>query len=216
MQQLFNIKHLTSMTDDIQEEFDEQEELYEHYRFAIEKGQKPERLDKYLVNHMPNVTRNRIQNGCVDGNVLVNGKTAKSSYQIKPLDVITIVLPQPVRAKELIPQDLPINIVYEDEDVIIINKEPGMVVHPAFGNYSGTLMNAMVFHFQNLPVKEGSMERPGLVHRIDKNTSGLMVIARSEGAMNKLAKEFFDRTIDRKYIALVWGDFKEDTGTITG
>jgi len=206
------------MTQDLllNDELDEQDELYEHYRFNIEKGQKPERIDKYLVNHMPNVTRNRIQNGCVDGNVLVNGKSVKPSYQIKPLDQITIVLPQPVRAKELIPQDIPLNIAYEDDDIIIVNKDPGMVVHPAFGNYSGTLMNALVFHFQNLPVRNDSMERPGLVHRIDKNTSGLMVIARSESAMNQLAKEFFERTIDRKYIALVWGDFKEDSGTITG
>ncbi len=206
------------MTQDLilNDDLDEQDELYEHYRFNIEKGQKPERIDKYLVNHMPNVTRNRIQNGCVDGNVLVNGKPVKPSYQIKPLDQITIVLPQPVRAKELIPQDIPLNIVYEDDDIIIVNKDPGMVVHPAFGNYSGTLMNALVFHFQNLPVRNDSMERPGLVHRIDKNTSGLMVIARSESAMNQLAKEFFERTIDRKYVALVWGDFKEDSGTITG
>lgn len=198
------------------DDLDEQEELFEHFRYTIEKGQKPERIDKYLVNHMPNVTRNRIQNACIHGNILVNGKEVKPSYQIKPLDQITIVLPEPVREKELIPQDIPIKIVYEDDDIIIINKEPGMVVHPAFGNYSGTLMNALVYHFQNLPASAGTMERPGLVHRIDKNTSGLMVIARSESAMNQLAKEFFDRTIDRKYVALVWGDFKEDSGTITG
>jgi 23S rRNA pseudouridine1911/1915/1917 synthase len=204
------------MTEDLPEEQDEQDELYEHHRFVIEKGQQPERIDKYLVNHMANVTRNRIQNACVDGNILVNGKSIKSSYIIKPLDTITIVLPEPVRIKELIPQDIPINITYEDDDVIIVNKDPGMVVHPAFGNYSGTLMNALVYHFKNLPAKQGAMERPGLVHRIDKNTSGLMVIARSEHAMNLLAKEFFERTIDRKYVALVWGDFKEESGTITG
>lgn len=204
------------MTEVINEELDEQEELYEHFRFTIERGQKPERIDKYLHNHMANVSRSRLQNACDDGNILVNGKPVKSSYQIKPNDQISIVLPEPVREKELIPQNIPLNIVFEDDDIIIVNKDPGMVVHPAFGNYSGTLMNALVYHFQNLPVRNGSMERPGLVHRIDKNTSGIMVIARSESAMNQLAKEFFDRTIDRKYNALVWGDFKEDNGTITG
>jgi 23S rRNA pseudouridine1911/1915/1917 synthase len=213
---IYGLSKMMEIDSDIQEEGEEQEELFEHHRYVIEKGQKPERLDKYLVNHMPNVTRNRIQNACVDGNILVNGKPVKSSYQIKGNDIVTIVLPHPVRLKELIPQDIPLNIVYEDDDIIIVNKEPGMVVHPAYGNYSGTLMNALVYHFKNLPARPGAMERPGLVHRIDKNTSGLMVIARSEHAMNLLAKEFFERTIHRKYVALVWGDFKEDSGTITG
>jgi 23S rRNA pseudouridine1911/1915/1917 synthase len=194
----------------------EQDELYEHHRFIVEKGHSSVRIDKFLMNRMQNVSRNRIQHACEDGNILVNGKETKPSYKVKPLDQIQIVLPEPVRINELVPQDLPIDITYEDEDLIIVNKAPGMVVHPAYGNYTGTLMNALLFRFKNLPHHQENMERPGLVHRIDKNTSGLLVIAKTETAMNHLAKEFFDRTIDRKYVALVWGDFNEDSGTITG
>lgn len=202
--------------DEIEIEGGEQEELYEHHRFIVEKGHMMIRIDKFLFNRMPNISRNKIQQACEDGNILVNGKPVKSSYKVKPLDQIQIVLPEPVREHELVPQDLPIDIVYEDEDLVIINKSPGMVVHPAYGNYTGTLMNALVYHFSNLPASAKNMDRPGLVHRIDKNTSGLLVIAKTESAMNHLAKEFFDRTIDRKYIALVWGDFKEDEGTVIG
>ena len=197
-------------------EITDQDELYEHHRFNIEKGQTPIRIDKYLFNHMPNVSRNRLQNACDAGNIIVNGKEVKSSYKVRPLDMIQIVLPEPVREKELIPQNIPLNILYEDDDIIIINKQAGLVVHPAFGNFSGTLLNGLLYHFQNLPAHKGNLARPGLVHRIDKNTSGLLVIARSEIAMNHLAKEFFDRSIERKYLALVWGDFQEDEGTITG
>jgi 23S rRNA pseudouridine1911/1915/1917 synthase len=194
----------------------DQDELYEHHRFIIENGVTPIRIDKYLFNRMPNVSRNRLQNACDAGNIIVNGKEVKSSYKVKPKDQIQIVLPEPLREKELVPQEMPLNIVYEDTDIIIINKPAGLVVHPAFGNYSGTLMNGLLYHFQHLPASKGNMDRPGLVHRIDKNTSGLLVIARSELAMNHLAKEFFDRTIERKYIALVWGDFNSEEGTITG
>jgi 23S rRNA pseudouridine1911/1915/1917 synthase len=194
----------------------EQDELFEHHRLTIENGQTPIRIDKYLFNHLPNVSRNRLQNACDAGNILVNGKEVKSSYKVRPKDLVQIVLPHPVRVKELIPQDIPLNIVYEDDDVVIINKQAGLVVHPAFGNYSGTLMNGLVYHFQNLPANKNNLDRPGLVHRIDKNTTGLLVIAKSEIAMNHLAKEFFERTIERKYVALVWGDFQEDEGTITG
>jgi 23S rRNA pseudouridine1911/1915/1917 synthase len=197
---------------------EEQEELYEHYRFTIEKGQSSLRIDKYLTNHIANTSRNRIQNACDAESILVNGKAVKSNYKVKPGDEVQIVLPEPVREFELIPQDIPLEIPYEDNDLIIVNKRPGMVVHPAYGNYKDTLMNALVFHFDNLPQPKGSehRNRPGLVHRIDKNTSGLLVIAKTEKAMAQLAKEFFDRTIDRTYLALVWGDFKEDSGTITG
>ncbi len=197
-------------------EINDQDELFEHHRFEVEGGHSSVRIDKFLFNRMPNVSRNRLQNACDAGNIIVNGKEVKPSYKVKPHDLIQIVLPHPVREKELIPQNLPLNIVYEDDDVVIVNKAAGMVVHPAFGNYSGTLMNALVYHFNNLPASKGNLDRPGLVHRIDKNTSGLLVIARSETALNLLAKEFFDRTIERKYLALVWGDFKEDEGTITG
>jgi 23S rRNA pseudouridine1911/1915/1917 synthase len=204
------------MIEDEELDASEQDELYEHFRFIIENGVTPIRIDKFLINRMSNVSRNRLQNACDAGNILVNGKEVKSSYKVKPKDQIQIVLPEPVREKELIPQNIPLDIVYEDNDIIIVNKPAGLVVHPAFGNYSGTLMNGLVYHFQHLPSNKGNMERPGLVHRIDKNTSGLLVIARTDIAMVHLAKEFFDRTIDRKYVALVWGDFKEEEGTVTG
>jgi 23S rRNA pseudouridine1911/1915/1917 synthase len=196
----------------------EQEELYEHYRFTVDKGQSPLRIDKYLMNHIANTSRNRIQNACDADCILINGKPVKSNYKVKPGDDLQIVLPEPVREIELIPQDIPIDIVYEDEDLIIVNKKAGMVVHPAYGNYKDTLMNALFYHFENLPHAKGSehRNRPGLVHRIDKNTSGLLVIAKTEKAMAQLAKEFFERSIERTYLALVWGDFKEDSGTITG
>ncbi len=201
-----------------EEEIDpvEQDELYEHFNLVVEKGQALTRLDKYLMNRLEKTSRNRIQQACEASCILVNGKPSKSSYKVKPLDQIQMVLPEPVRETELVPQDLPIEIFYEDDDLVIINKAPGMVVHPAYGNYSGTLMNALVYHFGKLPARDGNMLRPGLVHRIDKNTSGLLVIAKTEKSMTILAKAFFDRTIDRKYLALVWGDFKEDEGTITG
>lgn len=198
------------------QDLQEQDELYEHHRFIVEKGHMLIRIDKFLINRMPKISRNKIQKGCEDGNVLVNGKTVKSNYKVKPLDQIQIVLPEPVRISELIPQDIPLDVIYEDADLVIINKKPGMVVHPAYGNYTGTLMNALMFRFQDLPASHGNLDRPGLVHRIDKNTSGLLVIAKTETAMNHLAKEFFERTIDRQYLALVWGDFTEDSGTITG
>ncbi len=202
----------------ITEELDaiEQDELYEHFRFIVDKGQSMLRIDKFLLNRLEGTSRNRIQQACEAECILVNGKSVKSSYKVKPLDQIQVVLPEPVRVLELIPQDLPIDIFYEDDDIVVINKAAGMVVHPAYGNYTGTLMNALVYHFDKLPHQENNLHRPGLVHRIDKNTSGLLVIAKTELAMTHLAKEFFERTIDRKYLALVWGDFKEDEGTVTG
>lgn len=197
----------------------EEQDLYEHLRIEIDKGQEPLRIDKFLMNRVQNATRTKIQNTAEAGNILVNGKSVKSNYKVKPKDVITVVFAHPPREIELIPQNIPINIVYEDNDLIIVNKDPGLVVHPGYGNYKGTLVNALVYHFQNLPKQKKSIEsdlRPGLVHRLDKNTSGIMVIAKNEISMAKLAKEFFDRTIERSYIALVWGDLKEDKGTITG
>jgi len=194
----------------------EQEELYEHHRLIVEKGKTPLRIDKYLMSRIENSSRNRLQNACEADCVLVNGKPVRSNYKVKPFDEIVIVLPEPVREFEVIPQDIPLNIVFEDDDIIIVNKPAGLVVHPAYGHYSGTLVNALAYHFQNLPENPTMMHRPGLVHRIDKNTSGLLVIAKTELAMNQLAKEFFERTIHRNYLALVWGDFKTDEGTITG
>lgn len=192
------------------------DELYEHHRFVIDKGQAPLRVDKYLMNRLTGASRNKIQQACDAGCILVNGKETKPSYKVKPLDQVQVVLPEPVREFELVPENLPLNIVHEDEDVIILDKAAGMVVHPGVGNWTGTLMNALVYHFEHLPHFPDQLHRPGLVHRIDKNTSGLMVIARSERALVTLAKEFFERTIDRKYLALVWGEPKEPTGTITG
>ncbi|MFM7218008.1 MAG: RluA family pseudouridine synthase [Bacteroidota bacterium] len=194
----------------------DKDELYEHHRIQVDKGQAPLRIDKFLMNRLEGISRNRIQSACDAGCVLVNGKEAKSSYKVRPSDLIQIVLPEPVHEFELIPEDIPLNIVFEDEDLVVLDKPAGLVVHPGVGNYTGTLMNALVYHFDNLPVREGGMHRPGLVHRIDKNTSGLMVVAKSERAMAGLAKEFFDHTIERNYLALVWGDFKEENGTVTG
>ena len=193
---------------------DEQEEgFFEHHRIVSDKGQKLMRLDKFLVDRLERTSRNRIQNAADDGYVKVNGVPVKSSYKIKPLDVITIEMPYPVRDMELIAEDIPIEIVYEDDALVILMKPKNMVVHPGFGNFSGTLLNAMLFHFQNLPINSDA--RPGLVHRLDKNTTGLMVIAKTEEALTHLGKQFFDRTLDRRYVALVWGDVKED-GTVIG
>lgn len=214
---------------ELPEEQDGDQELYEHYRVVADKGQEPLRIDKFLMNRVQNATRTKIQQAAENGNILVNEKPVKSNYKVKPHDVITVVFAHPPREIELIPQNIPIDIVYEDNDLIIVNKQPGMVVHPGYGNYKGTLVNALVYHFQQLPVSksgaaletnkkstEQAVLRPGLVHRLDKNTSGIMVVAKSEIAMTKLAQDFFDRNLDRKYIALVWGDFKEDSGTVVG
>jgi 23S rRNA pseudouridine1911/1915/1917 synthase len=199
-----------------QEDITEDKELFEHFRFSVDKGQEPLRIDKFLMNRIENATRTKIQQAAEAGNILVNDKPVKSNYRVKPGDTITIVFAHPPREIEIIPQNIPINIVYEDDHLVIINKEPGMVVHPGYGNYKGTLVNALMYHFKNLPKKDDQDVRPGLVHRIDKNTSGIMVIAKDEITMARLAKDFFDRKMDRKYIALVWGDFTEDEGTITG
>jgi 23S rRNA pseudouridine1911/1915/1917 synthase len=194
----------------------EQDELFEHHRFVVDKGQTLLRIDKFLMNRIENASRSKIQNAAEAESILVNDKPVKSSYKVKPGDVISIVLTFPVRDTQVYPEDIPINIVYEDDEVVLVNKKAGMVVHPGYGNFSGTLVNALVFHFQNLPTHRNGEIRPGLVHRIDKNTSGLLVIAKTEHAMAALAKEFFDHTIERTYWALVWGDLKEDAGTITG
>ena len=188
---------------------------FEHYKFIADKGQNPLRVDRFLMNFVEFATRNKIQQSVKAGNVRVNDKVVKSNHKVKGGDVVTIVLDYPKETNKLLPQDIPIIINYEDDDLLIVNKEAGMVVHPGFGNYDGTLVNALAFHFQNLP-NMGEEERPGLVHRIDKNTSGILVVAKTERAMTILAKKFEDRDLNRKYIALVWGDVKEDEGTITG
>jgi len=193
----------------------EEQDLYEHLRIAVDKGQAPLRIDKFLMNRVENASRNRIQNAVELGNVLVNDKIIKSSYKVKPLDVISVVLPHPPRDTEVYPENIPLDIIYEDNDVLVINKPAGMVVHPGYNNYTGTLVNGLVYHFQQLPTLPGNDGRPGLVHRIDKDTSGLLLISKNERSMTWLAKQFFEHTITRKYIALAWGDIETD-GTVTG
>ena len=192
------------------------EELFEHHKIIADKGQEPLRVDKFLMNRIEGISRNKIQQAANDGFIQVNNIAVKSNYKVKANDVITVMFTSPPRELELIPQDIPIDIVYEDEDVVVLNKEAGMVVHPGYGNYSGTLVNALAYHFENLPENGGDSTRPGLVHRIDKNTTGLLVIAKNEHALTHLSKQFFDRTIDRRYHALVWGEMPEQEGTITG
>ena len=196
------------------EQFDEQEdEFFEHHRIISDKGQKITRIDKLLVDRLEKTSRSRIQNACDNGYIRVNGTPVKSNYKVKPLDVITVELPYPIREVELTPENIPIEILYEDADVVVLLKPSNMVVHPGHGNYSGTLLNALVYHFEQLPKNKDA--RPGLVHRLDKNTTGVMVIAKTDQALNHLGKQFFDRTIERRYVALVWGDVKED-GTVIG
>ena len=193
---------------------DGNDELYEHFKFIADKGQQPLRVDKYLMNRVENATRNKIQKAAKEGNIFVNDAIVKSNYKVKANDVVRVLFEHPPYEQLLVPEDIPIDIVYEDEDLLVVNKPPGMVVHPGHGNYSGTLINALTFHFENLP--NNSSNRPGLVHRIDKDTSGLLVVAKTEEAMTHLAKQFFDKTTEREYIALVWGDVKEAQGTIEG
>jgi 23S rRNA pseudouridine1911/1915/1917 synthase len=199
-----------------EEEISDQQELFEHYRFRVDPGQSLLRIDKYLFARMESTSRTRIQNAANAGNILVNNKPVKPNYKVKPADIVQIVLPTPPKEIELIPENIPLNIVYEDDDVVVVNKEPGMVVHPAYGNYTGTLVNALMWHFKDLPLFQSGELRPGLVHRIDKNTSGILVIAKNELSLNRLSKQFYDRTTDRKYIALIWGTPEPAEGTIAG
>lgn len=203
------------MTTEIELSELEEQDLYEHLRLIVDKGQSLLRIDKFLMHRIENASRNRIQNAIEQGNVLVNDKPVKPSYKVKPLDVISVVLPHPPRDTEVYPENIPINIAYEDDDVLLVNKAPGMVVHPGYNNYTGTLVNALVYHFQQLPTLPGNDGRPGLVHRIDKDTSGLLLISKNERSMTYLARQFFDHSISRKYLALVWGDIEQD-GTVTG
>jgi len=201
---------------------EEEQSLYEHHNIKVSKGQITMRIDKFIMMQVANTTRTKVQAACDLNLVLVNKKPVKSNYKIKPLDEISIMLTVPPRNIEVVPENIPIDITYEDEYIVVINKKPGMVVHPAYGNYTGTLVNALAFHFQNLPKTRTKLnndlylERPGLVHRIDKNTSGIIIIAKTELAMTRLSKDFYDRTMDRKYVALCWGDLKDDQGTIIG
>ncbi|WP_290627131.1 RluA family pseudouridine synthase [Altibacter sp.] len=192
----------------------ESDDLFEHYRFVADKGQQPLRVDKYLMNRVENATRNKIQKAAKDGNIYVNDVAVKSSYKVKGNDIVTVLFEHPPYEYLLVPENIPIDIVYEDNEVLVVNKPAGMVVHPGHGNYSGTLINALTYHFENLP--NNSSNRPGLVHRIDKDTSGLLVIAKTEEAMTHLSRQFFNKSTEREYVALVWGNVEEDDGKIEG
>ncbi len=203
------------------DEFDEPEEpgegaLFEHYHLVVDPGQTLIRIDKFLSDRLKNATRSRLQAAADDGKVLVNSVPVKSSYRVKPGDEISIVMDYPRRELRIIPEDIPLNIIYEDDSLIVLNKPAGLVVHPGHGNYSGTLVNALAWHFRELPLFNTDDPRPGLVHRIDKNTSGLLVVAKTLDAKVNLAQQFFHKTTKRRYVALVWGDLVNESGTIVG
>lgn len=192
-------------------------ELFEHHRIVADPGQRLMRLDKFLYDHIAGASRTRLAAAARNGNVLVNGKNEKPSYKVKPHDVVTVVLPEPVREVELLPEDIPLTVLYEDNEILVLDKQPGLVVHPGHGNWTGTLVNGLLHHFGQLPSAPGQpVPRPGLVHRLDKDTSGVMVIGKTDDALAHLANQFFTRSNDRRYLALVWGDFDEDEGTIEG
>lgn len=202
---------------DEDEEQDDEQDLFEHFSITADKGQELLRVDKFLQNRLEKTSRSRIQSAADAGNIHVNGKIVKSNYRVKPGDYIAVVFAHPPRDREIKPENIPLNIVYEDEELIVINKPPGLVVHPGHGNYSGTLVNALMYHFSHLKMySQKESPRPGLVHRLDKNTSGIMLLAKTEYSMTHLARQFFERTTKRTYQALVWGDVKDDSGTVTG
>lgn len=198
----------------LREEEDSEKELFEHFKFVADKGQNPLRVDKFLMNLMEGTSRNRLQNAAIAGSVHVNGVSVKSNYRVKPDDVVQVLLERPKRKLELIPENIPLDIVYEDEHLVVINKQAGLVVHPGHGNYTGTLVNALIYHFGELASKENL--RPGLVHRLDKDTTGIMVIAKDELTLAHLAEQFYNRSTKRNYQAIVWGDFDEPEGRIEG
>lgn len=205
------------MNNQPEEDFEDEElDLYEHHKILVDKGQTLMRIDKFLTEKVANATRNKVQQAIDSGGVLVNGNPTKSNYRIKPNDEIKVMLTKPPRETEVLGENIPLDIIFEDSELLVVNKPAGMVVHPAHGNWSGTLVNGLVYHFQNLPEMAGNDGRPGLVHRIDKDTSGLLVIAKTELAMTHLAAQFFHHSIERTYYALVWGEPEEDEGTIIG
>lgn len=199
-------------TEEIQD--DQDDELFVHHKIIADPGQSLLRIDKFLMDRLPNVTRTKIQDGIHLGFVKVNDKQVKPNYKVHPHDVVTVSLPEPPRDHEVKPENIPLNIVYEDDHLLVVNKPAGMVVHPAYQNWTGTLVNALVYHFQELPHMPGNEGRPGLVHRIDKDTSGLLVISKTEAVLTHLAKQFFDHTIERRYQAIVWGVPSQPEGTI--
>ena len=202
------------MIEETQDDFNQDDELYEHYSFTAGKGQEPLRVDKFLMNFIENATRNKIQQAAKNGNIYVNGTAVKSNHKVKANDEVKVLFEHPPHEYLLTPENIPLDVVYEDDTLLVLNKSAGMVVHPGHGNYSGTLINALIYHFENLPMN--SNERPGLVHRIDKDTSGLLVVAKTEEALAHLSKQFFNKTSEREYVALVWGNIEEEEGTVEG
>ena len=208
------IDELDDSLEDIEEV--QQPELYEHFRVVVDKGQAPIRIDKYLFERIVNASRNRIQAAADAGFVMANGKPVKSSYKVKPLDVLTVMMDRPRYENDIIPEDIPLNIVYEDADLMVINKPVGLVVHPGCGNYHGTLVNAIAWHLKDVPSYDPNDPQVGLVHRIEKDTSGLLVVAKTPDAKTSLGLQFYNKTTKREYNALVWGIVDEDEGTIVG
>lgn len=204
------------LEDDGEEELDAAGEKFEHYRIAADSGQTLLRVDKFLMTRLPNASRTKIQEAAEAGNVLVNGKAVKASYKVKPKDVVSLLMAYPRREIEIVPENIPLHIVYEDAELMVVNKPAGMVVHPSYGHYSGTLVNALAWHLKGNPLFAAADPRPGLVHRIDKDTSGLLVIAKTERAKTHLGLQFFNKTSDRKYVAVCWGNLESDAGTIAG
>lgn len=198
----------------VPEELSSSDSLYEHYSFTADPGQSPLRVDKFLMARIENATRNKIQQAAKAGSIFVGDNVVKSNYKVKGGDAVKVLFSHPPYENLLVPEPIPLDVVFEDEVLVVLNKPAGLVVHPGHGNYSGTLLNGLLHHFKQLP--KNANDRPGLVHRIDKDTSGLLVVAKTDTAMTHLAKQFFDKTSERKYTALVWGDVKEDAGTITG
>jgi 23S rRNA pseudouridine1911/1915/1917 synthase len=194
----------------------ENEELFEHFHFTADAGQEPLRIDKFLMDRVMNATRNKIQSAAKNGNVFVNDEPVKPNYKVKAGDDVRIKFPYPINETEVLPEKMDLNILFEDDTVIVLNKPAGLVVHPGHGNYTGTLVNGLLHHFKSLPDQSEFGNRPGLVHRLDKDTSGIMVIAKTEAALSHLSKQFFDRTSERRYHALVWGDFEENEGSVEG
>ncbi len=216
MEQLPNDTELDSIDLDEIEPVGDEAQLYEHFRVVVDKGQELMRVDKYLFDRLPNASRNRIQKAAEQNFVMANGKPVKSSYKVKPLDVITIVMDRPRYENDIIPEDIPLDIVYEDNYLMVVNKPAGLVVHPGHGNYHGTLVNAIAWHMKEVSDYDANDPRVGLVHRIDKDTSGLLVIAKTPDAKTHLGNQFFHKTTKRRYRALVWGNVEQDEGTIIG
>ncbi len=208
------LEDIESLSEDEDIVAPEGQEMNEHHRFVVDKGQSPMRIDKYLTMHIVGISRTRIQQAAEANCILVNNVAVKANYKIKPNDTISLVLGYPKHEFEIIPEDLPLDVIFEDEDLMVINKAPGMVVHPGFGNFEGTVANAVAYRLKDIECFDSSDFRPGIVHRIDKDTSGLMVVAKNKKAKVNLADQFFEKTTKRKYVALVWGTVKEDEGTI--